>query len=378
MSAKKSNQKKTAKVAVVEQPVIENPVVVEQSVIEQQEVVQVEVERPEDENLVIEQSSQQSQVLDLKIADIVPNPSNPRRYFNDESLSELAQNIRQHGVLQPVTVREISQENGQKYELIFGERRFRAAKIAGLKTLPCLVRKLCDDAAFDLMISENLCRTDIRPSEEGVAFKRIIDKGKDIRYISSRFGKSETFIHNRLSLVRLIPEITDLLDCEQISIGMAFEISRFEPTIQEHIYREHLTSEIPVNNWKNFSLKVFKEKLEETYTVLLSRFSFDKFECEQCPRNSEFYSLFPASENSRCTHSSCLIKKQENYVVDRILAAIGDENLDVYLKTGGGIHTEIVNRLGELGIEVTTGQVYPMPEEPVMPVENDFSENQAE
>ena len=133
-----------------------------------------------------------------------------------------------------------------------------------------------------------------------------------------------------------------------------------------------------MNNWKNFSLKVFKEKLEETYTVLLSRFSFDKSECEQCPRNSEFYSLFPAPENSRCTYSSCLIKKHENYVVDLILAAIGDENLEVYLKTGGGIHTEIVNRLGELGIEVKTGHVYPMPEDPVMPLEKDFHGNRTD
>jgi ParB family chromosome partitioning protein len=244
--------------------------------------------------------------------------------------------------------------------------------------MPCIVRDLNDDAAFDLLISENLQRSDIRPSEEGVAFKRIIDKGKDIRYISARFGKSETFIHNRLALVRLIPEITDLLDCETISIGMAFEISRFEPTIQEHIYREHLTSDVPINNWKNFSLKVFKEKLEDTYTVLMSRFSFDKSECEQCPRNSEFYSLFPMPENSRCTNSSCLVKKQENHMVDLILSAIGDENLDVSLKNGGGLHTEIVDRLGELGVEVKTGHVYPMPEDPVMPLEKDFSGNQAE
>jgi len=81
------------------------------------------------------------------------------------------------------------------------ERRFRAAKIAGLETIPCMIRQLSDDAAFDLMVSENLARQDIRPSEEGMAFKRILDKGKDIRYISERFGKSDSFIHGRLSLV---------------------------------------------------------------------------------------------------------------------------------------------------------------------------------
>jgi len=378
MSTKKSNQKKSANAATVQHPETEQPVN-EQPINEQSVSEQSTNEQPVTENPVIEQSqaSPTSQILDIKIVDIVPNPANPRRYFDEESLSELAKNITQYGVLQPVTVREISGENGCSYELIFGERRFRAAKIAMLETIPCMVRQLCDDAAFDLMISENLQRQDIRPSEEGVAFKRILDKGKDIRYISERFGKSETFIHNRLSLVRLIPEITDLLDREEISIGMAFEISRFQDTIQEHIHKEHLTSEIPHNNWRNLAIKVFKGKLEETYTVLLSRFPFDKSECEQCPRNSEFYSLFPVVENSRCTKSSCLIKKQEDYELNSILSAIGDENLEVYVTTGNNLKAEIVKRLGELGIEVKTGQVYPMPVEPVMPVEEAFTGNKA-
>ena len=124
------------------------------------------------------------------------------------------------------------------------------------------------------------------------------------------------------------------------------------------------------------SLKVFKGKLEDTYTVLLSRFTFNKSECEQCPRNSEFYSLFPVFENSRCTNSSCLNKKQHDYVVDGVLAAMGNENLTVYVKTGGSLHSEVVRRLGELGIEVKTGQVYPMPVEPVVPLEEDYVDYQ--
>ena len=367
MSTKKSNQKKSAQTATSQQPVMEHPAsVTENSVIQQLPG------QPQEALL-----SQPSQILDIKIEDIVPNPSNPRRYFNGESLSELAQNIKEHGILQPVTVREISGDDGRKYELIFGERRYRAAKIAGMETLPCMIRDMSNDAAFDLIISENLQRQDIRPSEEGVAFQRIIDNGKDIRYISERFGKSETFIHNRLSLIRLVPEIRDLLDKEEITIGMAFEISRFDDRIQEHIYREHLTSEIQHNNWKNLSLKVFKGKLEDTYTVLLSRFPFDKSECAQCPRNSEFYSLFPVLENSRCTNSVCLNKKREDFMVDGILAAIGDENHDVYLKTGENFHTEIIKRLGELGIEIKTGQVYPMPVEPVMQPEENFVDEPA-
>ena len=222
-----------------------------------------------------------------------------------------------------------------------------------------------------------LQRQDILPSEEGEAFKRILDKGKDIRYISERFGKSETFIHGRLSLVRLVPEVTRLLDIEEITIGMAVEISKLESSIQNHLLKEHLETEVTGNNWKNLSFKIFKEKLEATYTVLLSRFSFDKSECVQCPYNSESYSLFPVPEIGRCTRSACLVKKHENHMFDSILAAIGEENLDVYLNNGAGIHAGIVTRLGELGIEVKSGTVYQIPEEPVMPVEEDFADNLA-
>ena len=111
MSTKKSNQKKVAKATTVEQVEIEQPVSVEESVIDQ----------PEIEPPVIEQPSQVSpptQVADLKIDDIVPNPMNPRRYFDQETLSELSQNIKEHGVLQPVTVRKVSGGDGSKLEIV--------------------------------------------------------------------------------------------------------------------------------------------------------------------------------------------------------------------------------------------------------------------
>ena len=311
MNNKKNDPKKSKKEPAVTQPVTESPA----------------MEQPL-------QSSTQSQVVAVSIEDIVPNPMNPRRFFDEESLSDLAQNIIEHGVLQPITVREMIDEAGKKYEIVFGERRYRAAKIAGLETVSCMVRELTDDAAFDMMISENLQRFDILPSEEGTAFKRIIDKGKDIRYISERFGKSETFIHSRLSLVRLIPEITILLNKEEIAIGMAVEISKMESAIQKHLLKEHLETEVEQSNWKNLPLKIFKERLEAKYTVLLSRFSFDKSECGQCTWNSEYYSLFPSLENSRCTRSACLVKKQERGSVQGYRGRKKDDNGGLYSAVG--------------------------------------------
>ena len=370
MSKQKRNQKK--KGAVAPTPTVEQPDTVNQQLTEES-VEEQSLQKP----ALTQEAPLQSQVVAVKIDGIVPNPMNPRRFFDEESLAELAKNIVEHGVLQPVTVREALDGDEKKYEIVFGERRYRAAKIAGLETIPCMIRELNDDEAFDMMISENLQRYDILPSEEGEAFKRILDKGKDIRYISERFGKSDSFIHGRLSLVRLIPEITKLLNGEEITIGMAVEISKMEQAIQENLLKEHLETEIVSNSWKNLPLKIFKEKLEAKYTVLLSRFSFDKSECEQCTFNSEYYSLFPSLENSRCTRSTCLVKKQENYMLEKILSAIGNDNADVYLNQSESIYADIVERLGELGIEVKQGTVHRMPENPVMPVEDDFEDNPA-
>jgi ParB family chromosome partitioning protein len=126
-------------------------------------------------------------------------------------------------------------------------------------------------------------------------------------------------------------------------------------------------------------VKAFKEKLETAYTVQLSRFSFDKTECEQCLFNSERHSLFPDWSKSRCTRTVCLMKKQEDHILDGIITAVRDENVDVYIgKDSGGIHAEIIAKLGELGIEIKTGNVYRMPENPVMPLEEDFENNPAD
>jgi ParB family chromosome partitioning protein len=125
---------------------------------------------------------------------------------------------------------------------------------------------------------------------------------------------------------------------------------------------------------KSNPMKVFKEKLETTYTVLLSRFPFDKTECEQCPFNSELNSIFPDLSKSRCTKHSCLTKKQENHMLDSIIAAVRDEKLDLYISngSGGSVHSDVVKKLRELGIEVKTGVSHRIPTIPVMPLKEDF------
>ena len=145
----------------------------------------------------------------IEISKINRSSYNPRRVFDDSKIAELAHNIREQGLLQPITVRPIA--NG--YEIVCGERRWRAFQwnivhgYTGYLTMPCIVREMTDDEAFDAAITENLQRQDVEPMDEAIAFNQLLDRGQSITDLVARFGKSETYIRSRISLNKLIPEL---------------------------------------------------------------------------------------------------------------------------------------------------------------------------
>lgn len=154
---------------------------------------------------------------------IQPSPMNPRKTFDGAKLEELAQNIEEQGLLQPITVRKISdgethidEETGEvvsvepRYEIVCGERRFRAWNLLANKSskyneIPCIIREMTDEQAFDAMITENLQRQDVDPVEEAIAFSLLLENGNAIEDIAIRFGKSIRFIQDRVKLKGLIP-----------------------------------------------------------------------------------------------------------------------------------------------------------------------------
>ncbi len=152
---------------------------------------------------------------------IAPNPRNPRRNFNDAELTDLAQSIREHGIVQPVVVRPSQREAGH-YEIIAGERRWRAAQRAGLNDIPIIVRDVNDRTALELAIIENVQRADLNPVEEAMGYQQLID---DHAYtqadLGQVIGKSRSHVANTLRLLRLSPEIQLLLESGSISAGHA-------------------------------------------------------------------------------------------------------------------------------------------------------------
>ncbi|MCW1929056.1 ParB/RepB/Spo0J family partition protein [Bhargavaea beijingensis] len=158
--------------------------------------------------------SEQVEQIDLKL--LKPNPYQPRKVFEEESLKELTESIREHGILQPIIVRK----KGRKYEIVVGERRFRASGKAGLESVPAVVRDMTDQQMMELAILENLQREDLNPVEEAEAYKQLMDAlGLTQEQLAFRLGKSRPHIANHLRLLSLPEEVRAMLSDGRLSMG---------------------------------------------------------------------------------------------------------------------------------------------------------------
>ena len=158
-------------------------------------------------------------IWSIPLSEIMPNPDQPRRSFNDEELKELADSIKLHGVLQPILVAE-KQDGG--YILVAGERRYRAAKLAGLPSIPALVKELEDEEQLEVALIENIQRAELNPLEEAFAFQRLIEEfGLTQQDVADKVGKSRPAIANTIRLLTLPEEAQNALVQGKISMGQA-------------------------------------------------------------------------------------------------------------------------------------------------------------
>jgi ParB family chromosome partitioning protein len=154
------------------------------------------------------------------------NPQQPRLAFNQETLDELAASIREHGVLQPILVRPIDQN---RYQLVAGERRWRASKQAGLETIPALIEEIDDDTALEISIIENLQREDISPLDEAAMYDRMVrEHGYSIRKLADKLGKDKGYLENRLRLADAPPEIRELVSLRKDTLSHAYELMKVD------------------------------------------------------------------------------------------------------------------------------------------------------
>ncbi len=168
--------------------------------------------------LLPDDSSSNLSIIEIPVSDIEPNPDQPRREFDLKALNDLADSLREHGLLQPILVRPF----GDRYCIIAGERRLRAAKIAGLVKIECIVQLCSDQEMAERAIVENIQRADLSPLEEGMAYNRLIeDYGLTQEQVAQRVGKARATVANLLRVIQLPEVVLELLRNEKISLGHA-------------------------------------------------------------------------------------------------------------------------------------------------------------
>lgn len=178
-----------------------------------------------DELLPIGEDVLGSTVKEIAIGDIDPNEGQPRRTFTEENLNQLAQSIREAGVLQPILV----VETGSRYRIVAGERRWRAARLAGLATIPCIVKEMDRRQQMEAALIENLQREDLNPMEEAAAIKALMQQcGYTQEAAAKRLGKSRPAIANSLRLLNLPQEVTEMVRKSTLSAGHARVLAGLE------------------------------------------------------------------------------------------------------------------------------------------------------
>ena len=180
------------------------------------------------------------EVVYLYLDDIIPNRFQPREVFDEKALKELAVSIKEHGVIQPIIVRRV---NG-KYEIIAGERRLKASKLAGLETIPAVIVEVTTKDSAVLALIENLQREDLTPVEEAKAYRQIM---RELNYtqaeLGERVGKSRSYVTNMLGLLELPEEVLNLVDSKKISMGHARALSKLSDKKRIIELEERLNSE---------------------------------------------------------------------------------------------------------------------------------------
>lgn len=165
-------------------------------------------------------------VVTLRLSEIEPNRDQPRKIFSEEALNELADSIREHGVLQPLLVRPLP---GGSYQLVAGERRWRASRMAGLQEVPVVIREMDEEQAMEIALIENLQREDLNAIEEATGYKQLMERyGMTQEQVAKRVGKSRPAIANALRLLNLPQKVMDMVGEGEVSPGHARALLAFD------------------------------------------------------------------------------------------------------------------------------------------------------
>lgn len=248
----------------------------------------------------------------LPLSMLDESSTNPRRTFEPTKLVELAHSISIHGLIQPITVRP----KGDRFEVIAGARRFRAAKIAELPEIPTRILDLSDEQTLEVQIIENSQREDVHPYEEAAGYQRLLDlPGYDVAALSSKCGKSISHVYARLTLLQLIPDVAHAFQQERITASHANQLARLTPEQQAEAFKqcfrkdyrdeeEHLLPAKYLASWINENL--YLALAEAPFPTDDPTLNPEAGSCIQCPRRTGFNTqLFADVKDDNCLDAAC-------------------------------------------------------------------------
>lgn len=207
---------------------------------------------------------ERSKLMEINTSDIVANEDQPRKNFVEEELKDLASSIEKYGIIQPLLLKK----KEDKYEIIAGERRFRAAKLAGLERVPAIVKDITDEESSRIAIIENIQRKDLNPVEEAMSYRHLLDS-QDLtqKELAEEIGKSRQYIGNTIRLLNLDPRVLKLLEEEKISVSHGKKLLSIKDGDRQ--YKEAMKiikDSLPVNNNKK---SVKKPRVQEKEDIFL-------------------------------------------------------------------------------------------------------------
>lgn len=202
------------------------------------------------EETIVEEAKKNNEIIEVDLSELRANPYQPRKIFDEEALEELSSSIKEHGVFQPIIIKK----SIKGYEIVAGERRVRASKMAGLTKIPAIVRDFSDEEMMDISLLENLQRENLTAIEEAKAYKAIIEKSSLTQEeLAKKVGKSRSYVTNILGLLRLPQSVQDMVLYNKLSMGHARVLSKMEDKNQI----EDLANEVVE---KGMSVRELEEK----------------------------------------------------------------------------------------------------------------------
>ena len=338
-------------------------------------------------------------VIHVPLNKILPDPDNHRQSLNEAADFELAESIKEHGILQPITVRKCTDDKRFDYYVVFGHRRLRASKIAKTETIPCIVREISQEDVLEIQILENLQREDITPMDEALAFEKLLQKEK-LDWLCAKIHKSKKYVNDRLKLVNLIAPGQQLLNADKLPLSHAILISKLIADDQKKV----LDNCFPYINFEfdieqddvdqaiiRTSLEELKEDIDRLFTEL-SKAPFDTNDetlfveagaCTNCLFRTKNSTLLFAdiTDEDKCTKVSCFkdkidfhlkraqLQAQEEHG-KKIAAAqidtsygsskvkVGGQIVSYYEQPAKGLTPVLVTKTGEYGKQKLGKTVY--------------------